>query len=93
MESIGIWVILGLIILAHLFMAYFVSIELAEYPLLNTSSKFIWYIVVWFLPVIGTLMAYRKLQIKWNSKAKTGAASQAEWYAGHENDSHGGSSD
>ncbi len=93
MPSIGVWAIIGLVILGHIFMAYFVSIELADYPLLNKPSKLAWYMIVWFMPVIGTLLAYRKLHMKWNHKAKVGAASQAEWYAGHENDSHGGSSD
>ena len=93
MESIGVWVIIGLIVLGHLFMAYFVSIELADYPLPNKSNKLVWYIFIWLVPVIGTLFAYRKLHIKWNSRAKVGAAGQAEWYAGHENDSHGTSGD
>lgn len=93
MEVIGVWVIIGLVTLAHLFMAYFVSIELADYPLINKFNKLIWYVIIWLLPVVGTLLAYRKLRIKFNARVSTGSASQAEWYAGHKNDSHDGSNE
>jgi hypothetical protein len=92
-EAKGVWILIGLIALAHLFMAYFVTIELNDYPLLNKSKKAIWYLFIWLLPVVGTLLAYRKLKIKSNSSAGAGGANQVEWYAGNENDSHGGTSD
>lgn len=93
MEAKGVWVLIGLIALAHLFMAYFISIELSDYPLLNKSKKVLWYLIIWLLPVVGPLLAYRKLNIKSGSPASAGGTNQAEWYAGHENDSHGGTSD
>ena len=59
--------VLAVIFIAHLFLAYFASKEVADYPLFSLKQKITWQIIVWLLPIVGTVLAHKKLGIGWVS--------------------------
>lgn len=74
----GLGFFAGLLLLVlgvHLFLAFFASLEVADYPLFSTGQKVLWQSIVWLLPILGTLLAHKKLGLGWASDAAAGGHS------------------
>ncbi|WP_323847444.1 hypothetical protein [Microbulbifer magnicolonia] len=41
------------------------TIELNNYPMKSRVKKFLFYLVVWLVPLIGAIWSHRKLKIGW----------------------------
>ena len=52
--------------MSHIFLGVYLTTEITDYPLFNTGQKVIWLVVVWVLPIIGIIVASRKIGLKWS---------------------------
>ena len=57
----------GLLLIAHIFLAYFASKEIVDYPLFSYKKKIKWQLIVWLVPIIGTILTHKILGIGWAS--------------------------
>ncbi len=66
--SLGFYLtITGIPLLLHLALAFFASMEVANYPLFKFKQKILWQIIVWLIPILGTFLLHRKIELGWGS--------------------------
>ena len=62
----------GLTLIAHIFLAFFATLEAKEYPLYGLRKRLLMLALIWGIPIIGTLVAHRAMNIGW-AKGSGGA--------------------
>ncbi len=84
------YTIFSILMIAHIFMAFFVSVEIRDYPLIPKIRRVKWLMTVWLLPVIGTIWARKKLGLKWVSGSSSGGDVTTGGYSGTDSGGCGG---
>ena len=72
MELSGMWTLLMLVAIAHFFLAMLATSEVANYPLFNLKQKVIFQLILWLIPIAGTLFIHKKLGIGWGGGSGSG---------------------
>ena len=57
-------IILTILLVFHLPIAFFASKELNDYPVWNKNKKIKWLFIVWFLPIIGSVVVQKKIHLE-----------------------------
>ncbi|MCX4030518.1 hypothetical protein H0A36_26955 [Endozoicomonas sp. SM1973] len=63
MSEAGYEALFWLLLFVHVVLAVMLSIELTEIIILSQSKKILWYCLVWFFPVAGSLIAHRAFKV------------------------------
>ncbi len=72
MSTGGFLTLLGITLLAHVFLAFFSSIETINYPLISKSRKVSWLAFIWLIPIVGSIWVHKELGFKWGSGSSGG---------------------
>jgi uncharacterized membrane protein YgcG len=64
--------ILAPVLIAHIFLTFFASIETLNYPLFSKLQKLGWFVIVWALPIFGSIWVHKKLGLKWGASSSGG---------------------
>jgi len=67
----GLWAVFIIVTVLHFFLAILDTSEVADYPLFNLKQKIMWPLILWLLPVIGTLLVHKKLNLGWRARSGT----------------------
>ena len=72
MSTGAIFGLVGITLLAHVFLAFFSTIETIDYPLISKFRKLGWLVFVWLVPIVGTIWVHKQLGLKWASSSTSG---------------------
>ena len=61
MDLTWVLIISSILLIFHFPLAYFATKELNMFLLWGKWRKFAWFIIVWFLPIVGAIFAQRKM--------------------------------
>jgi len=78
----AIWWLITVVGFFHFIISFFGTKEVIEFPLLTNSSKLLWLILIWTTPILGTVLAHRKIGLSWASSTSTGGDSSTGGYGG-----------
>lgn len=72
METNTIIGLIGITVLLLIFFNGLATKELIDYPLCSQSKKILWFLLIWFVPILGLIIVHRVLKIGWASSSTTG---------------------